>query len=71
MVDDVPSLTNQELWDCRERLRQAQALVATVRDAFLNDGDASGSFLLTEVVKAIDDEIRALDTRISQNQPEA
>ena len=64
-------MENQELLDCREKLSQAQVLVTGVRDAFLNDGDASGSFLLTEVVKAIDDEIRALDTRISQNQPEA
>jgi hypothetical protein len=54
-------------WDCREKLSQAQVLVTGVRDAFLNDGDASGSFLLSEVIAAIADEVAALDKKIVAN----
>ena len=51
MVDDVPSLTNQELWDCRERLRQAQALVATVRDAFLKILEDDGRIIASLTIE--------------------
>jgi len=39
-------LTTVELTDARERLRQANALVAGVRDMFFGAGDTSGARLL-------------------------
>ena len=57
-------LTLPELTDARERLRQAKALVAGVRDMFFGAGDVSGARLLNEVCHALDDEIAAIDKKI-------
>ena len=58
-------LTVPELTDARAKLHQAQALVASVGDAFFSDGDISGARLLNEVVHALADEIAAIDKQIA------
>ena len=55
-------LTLAELTDCREKLSQAQALVAAVRDVFI--AGAEPALLITEITRALDDEIAALDKAI-------
>jgi hypothetical protein len=58
-------ITAAELTDAREKLCQAKALVAGVRDLFFSGGDISGARLLNEVCHALDDEIAALDKKIA------
>jgi hypothetical protein len=57
-------LTTQELQDAREKLAEAKALVASVRDTFMSGGDTTGARLLNEVTHALADEIAALDKKI-------
>jgi hypothetical protein len=53
-------LTTVELTDARERLRQAKAHVAGVRDLFLSGGDTSGGRLLNEVVHTLEEPLGAV-----------
>jgi hypothetical protein len=57
--------TQAELTDARQKLAEARALVASVRDALLGAGDVPGARLLNEVAHALADEITAIDKKIA------
>jgi hypothetical protein len=58
-------LTIPELTDAREKLRQAHALIESVKVAFLSDRKRFASArLLNDVAHVVDDEIAALDKEI-------
>ena len=60
-------LTLSEMTDARERLRQAQVLVSGVRDMFIAASEPA--LLITEITRAIEDEIAALDKTIGAAKP--
>ena len=55
-------MTPSELTELRDKLKQAEALVAAVRDAYKRD--KRGALLLNEVVLALADEIAAIEREI-------
>lgn len=58
-------LTQAELTDARDSLRQAEIIIARIRGVFLSAGNIDGARLLNEVVGLLADEIAALDKTIA------
>lgn len=58
-------MTPEELSALRDKLKEAEALAAAVRDAFVRDGRTGGARLLGEVVLALQDELAELDKELA------
>ena len=58
-------MTPAELAELRDKLRQAENLVATVRDAFARDSRVGGARLLNECVLALQDEIEQAEKELA------
>jgi hypothetical protein len=59
-------MTPDELTELRNRLKQAEALVAGVRDAYASDRRTAGARLLNEVTLALLDEIAELEKELAE-----
>ena len=57
----IAILTTQELANLRDQLRQAEALVNSVRDKYFGAGYVEGARLLNEVSYFLSDEIASLE----------
>lgn len=55
----------------RDKLRQADILVAAVRGMFITAGYAHGARILNDVINLLADEIAALDKAIAGAKPSA
>jgi hypothetical protein len=62
-------LTIPELTDARDKLRQADILIAVVRGMFITGGDVRGARIMNDIIGLIADEIAALDKAIGGGQP--
>jgi hypothetical protein len=58
------TLSQTKLTEARDQLRQAQALVNSVRDKYFAAGNVEGAGLLNEVSHLLTDEIAALEKMI-------
>ena len=61
----IAILTTQELANLRDQLRQAEALVNSVRDKYFGAGYVEGARLLNEVSHGLSDEIASLEKIIA------
>ena len=55
--------------DARDKLRQADILIAAVRGMFISGGDVRGARLLNDAINLISDEIAELDRVIGAAKP--
>ena len=62
-------LTIPEMTAARDKLRQADNLVAAVRGLYVSAGYAHGARILNDVIGLLADEIAALDKAISGVKP--
>ena len=62
-------LTIPEMTDARDKLRQADILIAAVRGIFISGGDVQGARLLNDAINLISDEIAGLDKVIGAAKP--
>ena len=62
-------LTIPEMTDARDKLRQADILIAAVRGIFISGGDVRGARLLQDAVNLVSDEVDALDRAIAATKP--
>lgn len=62
-------LTQAELTNARDQLRQADILIAAVRGMFISGGYVQGARLLNDAINLISDEIAELDRAIGAAKP--
>jgi len=59
------TLSQTELTESRDQLKQAKALINTVRDKYYCAGYVEGARILNEVSHLLDDEVAALEKMIA------
>jgi len=62
-------LTVPEMTDARDKLRQAEILIAVVRGMFLTAGHTQGARLLNDAIGLLADEIAELDRALGAAKP--
>ena len=62
-------LTVSEMNDARDKLKQADSLIAAVRGIFLTAGDVQGARIMNDIIGLIADEIAALGKLIGGAKP--
>jgi hypothetical protein len=61
-------LTTAELAEAREKLRQAHALIESVRLSYLSSSYLDGARLLNDALHLLDDEVCALNRCVTQQR---